>query len=365
MVYRDGATVGDTFAVTLLLWYGGMIYHSGTGGQFYVCANSQWLKVTDPRIPLSAPAGLLYGANGHHDTPQSPALVVSLLTGLGLSSYRVNCTEDPTSLTKVVALAEAMQGTGITLFPVIDKGLQDADGTLFATEDAAYASGYTTGAGVAAALTPYGVTMIECGNELTRNPAIILPGETADAGTKAADFDNQNWPLMRGLLRGMIDGVKSVQATAKVGVNFCKSDIGASDALWDGFQPDGSGGYPLVRWDITTWHNYEGDGDIFAIGTDGAGPSFNLPIYCKARYGTPFMMTEWNSDPNQPLSHRASYIPSQLAEFRAHRTTEAFQASMIYELDGGTEWGLVDDAGTPVQPPYQAFHDYVAANPDS
>jgi hypothetical protein len=364
VIYRNGATVGDTFSVTLLLWYGGMIYHEGTGGQFYVCTNSVWLKVTDPRIPLSAPAGLLYGVNGHWDTPQTPALIISLMQGLGASSYRVNCTNDPTSLTPVTALAQAMQGTGLTLFPVMDSGLNDSNGALYASEDAAYASGHTTGSAVAAALSPYGVTMYECGNELTRNSAIILPGETADAGTKAVDFNNDNWPLMRGLMRGLIDGVKSVQSTAKVGINFCKSDIGASDALWDGLQPDGTGGYPLVRWDITTWHNYEGDGDIFGIGSDGAGPSFNLPVYAKARYGVPFMMTEWNSDPNQSLDHRGTYIASQLAEFRAHRTTEAFQASMFYELDGGTEWGLVDDSGTPIQPPYQAFQSFVAANPD-
>lgn len=371
VIYRDGATVGDTYNVTLLLWYGGNVWHQGTGGQFYVCTNSQWLKVTDPRIPLVAPAGLMFGVNGHHDTPQSPALVVSLMQGLGATVYRVNCTEDPTALGPVTALAEAMQGTGITLFPVMDSGLNDASGALFASEDAAYSQGHTTGSAVAAALSPYGVTMFECGNELTRNGAIILPGETADAGTKAVDFNNDNWPLMRGLMRGLIDGVKSVQATARIGINFCKSDIGASDALWDGLQPDGSGGYPLVRWDITTWHNYEGDGDIFGIGTDGAGPSFNLPVYTKARYGTPFMMTEWNSDPNWSedvqvtLEHRASYIPPQLAEFQAHRTTEGFQSAMLYELDGGTEWGLVDDAGTPVQPPYQAFQSYVAAHPDA
>ena len=109
-------------------------------------------------------------------------------------------------------------------------------------------------------------------------------------------------------MRGMIDGVKSAQSNAKCGINFCVADVGAADALWDGMQPDGSSGYPTVRWDITTWHNYEVYGDIFNIGTDGAGPGFDLPTYCKARYGVPFIITEWNTGPEQTEAYRANYI---------------------------------------------------------
>ena len=248
---------------------------------------------------------------------------------------------------------------------MIDAGLRDGNNLAYDSESSAYSGAYDIAAEVATAFAPYGVTMYECGNELTRDPYIILPGEVADAGTKAVDFNNTNWPIMRGFMRGLIDGVKSVQPSALCGINFCKSDIAAADALWDGMQPDNSGGYPEVRWDITTWHNYEGDGDIFHIGTDGAGPSFNLPVYVKARYGKPFMMTEWNSDPNQSLSHRASYLQTQLDEFRTHRTTEAFQSGMFYELDGGTQWGLTESDGTPLNPPYSAFQSYVSAHPDA
>jgi len=106
---------------------------------------------------------------------------------------------------------------------------------------------------VATALAPYGVTLYECGNELTRDPAIIF--DSATAGTYTKDFNNANWPIMRGVIRGMIDGIKSVQPGAKVGVNFCVADVAASDMLWVGQQPDGTGGHPTMRWDITTWHN--------------------------------------------------------------------------------------------------------------
>ncbi|MET3566910.1 hypothetical protein ABIC47_002401 [Leifsonia sp. 563] len=364
VIYRNGSTVGVTYDVALLLWYGGVIYCVNTSGQWYAGWNDAWLHCTDPRIPLSVPAGMLYGMNGHHDTPQSPALIASLMTDLGCTVYRVNCTDDPASLGPVTTLAQSLGASGITVLPVIDSGLEDSSGALYASEDAAYASGRSIGEAVANALTPHGVTMFECGNELTRNSAIILPEHEADAGTKLVDFDNDNWPLMRGLMRGLIDGVKSVQPGAQCGINFCKSDVAAADGLWEGWQPDGSIGHPPVRWDLTTWHNYEGDGDIFRIGTDGAGPSFDLPIYCKARYGVPFLLTEWNSDPNQSQSHRASYIAAQLAEFGPRRNTEGFLSSMFYELDGGTQWGLVDDAGTHMDPPYSAYRSFVAAHPD-
>lgn len=364
VIYRDGATVGNTFNVSVLLWYGGMVYHCGTGGQWYVVLGDVWRPSTDPRLPLSAPAGLVYGVNSHHDTSLSPAAIAAAMAALGASVLRVNTGGDSGTIGAAAAIAQYLHGAGLTTFPVIDAGIRSGDALAFGSEGDAYAAAHTIGANVATAFTPYGVTMYECGNELTRDPYIIQPDHVADAGTKALDFNNTNWPIMRGFMRGLIDGVKSVQPGALCGINFCKSDVGAADALWDGMQPDGSGGHPTVRWDLTTWHNYEGDGDIFHIGTDGAGPSFDLPIYCKARYGKPFLMTEWNSDPNQPLSHRASYIPGQLDEFRAARTTVGFQSAMFYELDGGAQWGLTQSDGTPLDPPYTAYQSYVTANPD-
>jgi hypothetical protein len=366
VIYRDGATVGNTYNVSLLLWYGGMVYHCGTGSQWYVVLGSVWRPCSDPRIPLSAPAGSMYGVNVHRDTALTPAAVAAAMGALGASVLRVNTGGSAGTIGQAAAIAQAVHAAGLKIMPVIDAGLRDSNQNLaYSTESGAYSASRTIGANVATAMAPYGVTMYECGNELTRDGYIILPGEVGDAGTKAIDFDNTNWPLMRGFMRGLIDGVKSVQPSALCGINFCKSDVGASDALWDGMQPDGTGGHPTVRWDLTTWHNYEVDGDIFHIGTDGAGPSFNLPIYVKARYGKPFLMTEWNSDPNQSLDHRASYIAKQLEEFRTARTTVAFESGMFFDLDGGTEWGLTGGDGTPLDPPYSAYQSYVIAHPDA
>lgn len=366
VIYRNGATVGNTYNVTLLLWYGGMVYHSGTGGQWYVCLNDVWLKVTDPRLPLSAPAGLMYGINTHYDTALSPTAVVAAMGALGVSVLRVNTGGGDDTIARARAIAQAVAGVGKTVFPVIDAGLRDGNGNLaFSSEPDAYAAAKDVGKRVAAAMGPLGVTMYECGNELTRDDYVVAASHINDAGTKAEDWDNSRWPLMRGFMLGLMDGVKEVQPSALCGINFCRSDIGAADALWEGMAPDGSGGYRQVRWDLTTWHNYQPDGDLFRIGTDGAGPSFNLPIYAKARYGKPFLVTEWSSIKDDDLTHRASYLAPHLDEFRAARTTVGLQSAMYYNLDEGAVWGLTQGDGTPLEPPYSAYQDYVFAHPDA
>jgi hypothetical protein len=364
IIYRNTQTVGNTYNVSLLLWYGGKIWHRGTGGQFYVCTDlSTWLPCNDPRIVIAATAGTFYGINGHYDYRYTPAQIVSIMQNMGCSTYRVGCIDDPASLNAVVNLAQAFQSAGLTLFVLIDLGIYDSNRAIFASESIAYNRGRSCAVTVATALAPYGVTMYECGNELTREGDIIL--DSGNAGTKAVDFNNTYWPIMRGVMRGMIDGVKSVQPGAKCGINFCVADIGASDALWDGMQPDGTGGYPTVRWDMTTWHNYEVYGDIFNVGSDGAGPGFDLPTYCKARYGVPFLLTEWNTGPEKTEAYRATYISSKFASYYKARNKKNIQSVMYYDLDSGdATYGLMID-GSILSQPYGAFTSFIAGHPDT
>ena len=365
IIYRNGVVVGNAYNVALVLYYGGKMYHCNTSGHFYANAEvaNQWLPCTDPRIAVAPTAGSFYGINGHYDYTYTPAQLVTILKGMGCTSYRVGCTADPTQVNAVAKLAQTLQPAGIQLLVLIQQGLYDSSGQLFSGESAAYNAAHSAAATIARTLSPYGVTMYECGNELTHDSAIIL--DPTNAGTKALDFNNANWPVMRGAMRGMIDGVKSVQSSAKCGVNFCVNDVGASDALWDGMQPDGSGGHPTVRWDITTWHNYEVYGDIFKIGSDGGGPSFDLPTYCKARYGVPFMITEWNTGPEKTEAYRANYITTQLGEFYQARKTHNIQSVMYYVLDSGNETFGIMMNGTPINPSYSAFTSFTAANPDN
>ncbi|WP_438390232.1 cellulase family glycosylhydrolase [Caballeronia sp. DA-9] len=364
VIYRDGSVVGVNFNVALLLWYGGRMWHTNTSGQCYLWTDAAgWLQASDPRHASAAIPGNFYGMNGHWDDPYTPAQVVSILKGLGCTTFRVGCTNDPQQLAAVTKLAAAFQAAGLTLFVLINQGMTDNNGNVFGSEDAAYSQGYAVASTVANTLKQYGVTMYECGNELTRQNSTIL--DFTQAGTKAVDFNNTNWPAMRGVMRGMIDGVKSVQSNAKCGINFCVADVGAADALWEGMQPDGSRGYPRVQWDITTWHNYEVYGDIFNIGSDGSGPGFDLPTYCKARYNVPFMITEWNTGPEQSAAYRANYITTQLGEFYNARKTHNIQSAMYYVLDSGNDtYGLMVSGAT-LNQPYNAFTSFSSSHPDT
>lgn len=364
VVYSNNSAVGTVSNATLLLWYGGKFWCQTAGGQFYVCADlNQWLPCNDPRLVLPATPGTFHGVNGHYDYVYSPAQLVSIMRTMGCSTYRVGCTDNAPQLNAVIALAQAFQSAGLTLFVLIDIGIYDTNGVLFSNESAAYSRGFNCAQTIATSLAPYGVTMYECGNELTRDSAIIL--DSTNAGTKAADFNNTNWPLMRGVMRGMMAGAKSAQPGAKCGINFCVADVGASDALWNGTQPDGTSGYPTVRWDLTTWHNYEVYGDLFDIGSDGSGPGFDLPTYCNARYGVPFLISEWNTGPEQTETYRASYISSHLLTYYQARKTKNIQSAMYYVLDSGdATYGLMIN-GTPLSLPYNAFTGFIAAHPDT
>ncbi|MGN6083364.1 hypothetical protein [Trinickia sp.] len=363
-IYKNGVKDKDSYNVSLLLWYGGMVYQRGTGGQFYVMTwADRWLPCSDPRIALAVPSGGFYGINGHFDYPFTPQQIVATLQSLGCTSYRVGCDGSSKQVNALIGLADAFRSVGFTLLPMLNFGLRDGNGNLYPSESAAYFATRAGAATVARALGPHGIALYECGNELTRDRAIIL--NATQAGTGPRDFNNANWPILRGAIQGMIDGVKSVQPNAKCGVNFTVADIGASDLLWDGEQPDGSGGYRKMRWDVTTWHNYQPYGDIFDIGIDGAGPGFNLPAYCKARYGVPFMITEWNAAPEENEQFRANYVQQKLQRFYAARKQEGIQAVMYYDLISGDQtFGIVMNDLAPIEPTHTAFSAFTASNAD-
>jgi len=363
-VLRDNSAVGSTPNAALLLWYGGKLWYQSTGGQFYVCTDlDQWLPCSDPRIAVAPASGTFHGINGHYDYRYTPAQLVTIMRNMGCSTYRIGCTDDAAQISAVSSIAQAFHAAGLTLFVVMDISMYDTNGALYANEPAAYTRGFNCGAAVAGALGPHGVLMYECGNELTRDPAIIV--DSTNAGTKVQDFNNANWPVMRGMMRGMMDGVKSQQSNAKCGINFCVADIGAADALWDGRQPDGTSGYQTLRWDLTTWHNYEIYGDIFDIGTDGSGPGFDLVTYCKARFGVPFLITEWNTGPEKSTTYRANYITTQYTNYYQARKTKNIQCSMLYELDSGNDtYGIMID-GVTVNQTYNAFVSFIAGHADN
>ncbi|GJH39146.1 hypothetical protein CBA19CS91_40335 [Paraburkholderia hospita] len=155
-----------------------------------------------------------------------------------------------------------------------------------------------------------------------------------------------------------------MQPSASCGINFCVAVIGASDALWDGKQPDGSSDHLTVRWDMTTWHNFEVNGDFFNLGSDGSSPGFDLPAYRQTRYRVPFLLTEWNTVLKRQRHIGRPISGAQLANYFAARKTKYIQSVMYYELDSGdTTFGLMID-GTILKQQYDAFASFVTGHPE-
>ena len=85
----------------------------------------------------------------------------------------------------------------------------------------------------------------------------------------------------------------------------------------------------------------------------------------KARYGVPFIITEWNTGPEQTETYRANYITTQLGEFYPARKTHNIQSVMYYVLDSGDNtYGIMTNS-VALNPSYSAFTSFTASHPDN
>lgn len=224
------------------------------------------------------------------------------------------------------------------------------------TEATEYAAAFAGARAVAQSLGSQGVRIFECGNEMTTD-ARVWPNPGLPGDMPSQYKAGNDWKCMRGNLRGLIDGVKSVDPTYRVGVDFCIAQIGASDMLWNGTEPDGATG-PTVHWDITMWHNYEVYGDPFNMGL-GGGRSVNLVDYIANAYRVPIMFTEFNANPEDSDAAKTAFTNKFLANMYANRERYGIESIMIYQMDGGpADFGLF---AFPQQT--AAFAAFTATNP--
>ncbi len=282
-----------------------------------------------------------YGGNAHWDYDWTAQQIADHLHQTSMTTVRFDTGGyDPSHVAKVhdFAVQLAAIDPSIKLFVAIDAGF---DATV--NEATNYATAYAGALSVVQALGPVGVTDFECGNELLSDPRVF------PVATLAGDLPSQYaggapWQAMRGTIRGMVDAVKGASdagVTYRAAVNFTIAQIAASDMLWNGAEPDGSSGHPTVRWDITTWHNYEVYGSPFHMGTNGHGNSFDLMGYIAAAYGKPIMITEWNSNPEDDDATKTAFSTTWLTEAYAHRQVDGIESTMIYQLGGGApDFGL-------------------------
>ena len=283
-----------------------------------------------------------YGVCGHYDYPPNSATLVKQLQSIGATTLRLDTAGfNPTHIACVRRFSTEMTAIDprIKILCCITTNFLGTD------ENSAYNIAFTNAQTIAQTLGPAGVTDFECGNEMTASTLVFRkPGAP---GNRMSDYiPGNDWNRMRGTMRGLIDGIKSVNPAYRCGINFTIAQIAASDMLWNGVAPDGSTGHPTVRWDITTWHNYSVYGDLFNMSLDGYQTKLNVVDYISKAYGKPIMITEWQAKPEDTDAQKAAYCTSFMTKYYNARQQYNIESIMMYQLLGPASFGLLANPQT-------------------
>lgn len=316
-----------------------------------------------PRLKYGTP--IFWGANAHFDDGQSIAMHIAGLKTMGMKLMRIT-DEGGASVATIANYAQAFQadGTGLQLLVCLDMDITTDGTTLFASEAAAYAAAFARAVATATALAPYGVTMYECGNEMDTKRGI---NSGDPQGGLPTDFDNTKVSIFRGIQRGAIDGIHSVNPAFIACSNaYTVCSIALADMMWYGTNPDGSTGHNLVRWDVTSWHNYEDYGPLMGVEMGNSRPWVNIYAYANRRWGgKPIMITEWNGKASDTDAQRAVWGSRFMYEAYSNRYRYNIAAVMVYELYG-SPWAVLDGvANTPISTFGTTVQSFITSNPDT
>ncbi len=328
---------GSLSPIVLLLYFDTTIYAKNTDADWF-CNGSPWtsLGVNDPRVQADAHSNalLFYGINRHmawgtgiyRTMPVERQL--ALLQDLGVTMYRCDIADAGMARTVAAALKGSFVGTGVGILPVLNP--RSAHWDQLSTEADAYALGYRRLAVRCMQSLTGLVQYIECGNELD-TVGLQIGGD----GSQTSDWSPQQWPLFRGVIRGMIDNVRAVDSTIRFGVNVgIPMAYRALQMLWTGVAPDGTmdGALPL-RWDFTTYHWYQSSGDIECAGR--YGQCVNIFQVLKDSFGVPIWLTEYGWA-------RANVGPDEASAYLAQVMDSYWQAREVYDVRSIMMCELVD-----------------------
>jgi len=236
---------------------------------------------------------------------------IMLLGSIGADWYRTAC-EDANCGT-LIQLASA---SGVGILRSIE--LQP-DATL--SEASNYAHGYQYALTEA---TKYrnAFKFYEASNE-----ADVWVGMSGD-GSARAQYNQQRYVQARGLISGLIDGIRAGDPSAQILVDdagWCH--YGFLQALW----ADG------LRWDITAFHWYASQGDMEHAGCGGTNVAA-----AHASFGLPVWITEFNSD----IAAKAD-DESAAAVWISQFMTQVRTVASKYKIEGAFVYELIDEPSLP------------------
>ncbi|WP_159833320.1 lipopolysaccharide biosynthesis protein [Burkholderia sp. 8Y] len=344
------ATIAAAVVVSALLAACG-----GAGESAVDAATAKSADTPQATDKAATSSSIFYGVNGHitnggayDSTPYATQL--AQLQSLGVKIYR-NDVYSQASAKVVATVAKTFAAGGVQVYPVLMLGLN------YNSEQAAYNAGYTMGQQTA---QTYNYTYYEVGNELEAN---TLAGNYD--GNVWNQYNNQPFTIARGVIRGMIAGVKSVNSSAKIIVNGTWKHTAFFQMLADGSQPDGTHGHPTVNWDITAWHWYSDQGDMtHACGNTGCHDVLGV----LNSLGKPVWINEYGVRPTYgTYSAIASYITgsTMMQQFYNNASKYNIQSIQAFELYDDSEgaYGLMQSDGKTQKPAFTAVKNFIASHP--
>ena len=287
-----------------------------------------------------------WGVVGHNDRPATTNLdpynkiplqqQFRLLNELGADWYRTSCMPN-----KCAALLAAAKAARIN---ILDSIIYSPDAAVDEASNYSYAYGHAAGI---AKFFGSSVTVYETGNEL--DDWVHMTGD----GSQRSQYNPQRYLQARGAIRGMIDGIHSVNPSAKTIVDdagWCH--YGFLQMLW----ADG------VRWDITGVHWYGNEGNIEEAGCNKANVA-----EIHASFGKPVWITEFNFKPLQATDDpAAAWIISFVHQIQRVANKYNIQTAFAYELFDEPDLSLTEDrfgirnSDGSVKAQYQAYAGAIA-----
>jgi hypothetical protein len=360
-----GISIGSPVALSLIAYYNGTIYAQSSSGIWYK-NGSPWtnLGTTDPRGTTKTASSLFYGINGHmawgagsvYNTMSADAQL-AILHDLGVTNYRADVATPAMANILANALRGAFKNSGVSILPVLNPSSVGFNTSM--SESAAYTLGYNLATGATTNLKGL-VQYIECGNELE------VPVRTNGNGNLTSNYDPAKWLPYRGVIRGMVDGVRAIDPTIKVGVNVgVPLAYRALQMLWNGITPNGTangvGGAAAIRWDITCYHWYESSGDVVCGWINNQ--CFDVLQALKDSFGVPIFLTEWGWNGwSDNADQQAAYVTKALAQYKSVKDKYNIQSVMMYAVIDDN-FGLLKGDGVTKTQAYTAFKNFVKANP--
>lgn len=248
----------------------------------------------------------IWGVNVHKNYSLSVTQYLDLVKAIGLTSIRVDV-YDSTQTTKnwLSTLNNSAIARGITVVPVLIPSLAASN-----TEANAYNAAYA----MSRSLSQTFPNMTwEAGNEMNFN--CVNPGVD---GSIPEHYDTALYNRVRGVVKGFIAGIKSVNPNALVGVGTAGIMFGFLRRLYN----DG------VRWGYTTEHLYIQPG-ASADDLISQAPALLAPL---AEFGKPIAFTEFNQQDGHGISTDPTTTIALMQAINHHAAQYNIIAAYLYEL---------------------------------